>query len=439
MSHPEIDWAYVGRLPTVVVDRSDLDLVELCLGGALAPTFELAEPMADPNDAYVLTDPRSTPIALARRDMAGELTLVPLRPIAQTRGPHGDPNIRLPASAVRPLVQDGTTLAVAFGDLPSRSDLDVARAAIAEKAPVHVAWCVLAGRGGDSDAYAPALVRATTRLADEWKTDLHVVKVVVPWSSRNILKTLVWIGDEPLTTEVVLHGYGANSTTEIGDLRHRGARNETDELAQAWQREASRLFPDASVAEMRKTMPHSPRDGSHHGAVVMFTGLSGSGKSTLARAFADAIHDEYEQAVSLLDGDEFRQLMSYGLGFDRASRELNIKRIGYVSALVAKHGGIAVAAPIAPFADTRAEVRRLAEEQGVFMLVHMATPLEICESRDSKGMYARARAGIVTEFTGISSPYEAPEDADVTIDSSATSVEDSLELLLAEFRRRLAP
>jgi sulfate adenylyltransferase len=152
----------------------------------------------------------------------------------------------------------------------------------------------------------------------------------------------------------------------------------------------------------------------------MFTGFSGSGKSTLARDVAEWLTLHSARTVSLLDGDRVRQLLSAGLGFDEASRALNIRRIGFVAAEVARHGGVAICSPIAPAAEVRAEVREMAERVGDFLLVHVSTPLEECERRDLKGLYARARAGTLPNFTGISSPYDVPTDADLTIDTSRT-------------------
>jgi adenylyl-sulfate kinase len=157
---------------------------------------------------------------------------------------------------------------------------------------------------------------------------------------------------------------------------------------------------------------------SRRGLVVMFTGLSGSGKSTLARDVTDRITTSSTRTVSLLDGDRVRQLLSSGLGFDEASRELNVRRIGFVAAEVARHGGIAICSPIAPSARTRAEVREMAERVGDFLLVHVSTPLEECERRDLKGLYAAARQGTVVHFTGISAPYDVPTDADLLVDTS---------------------
>lgn len=185
-------------------------------------------------------------------------------------------------------------------------------------------------------------------------------------------------------------------------------------------------WPAASLAAWRRWRP--PR--SERGLVLFFTGLSGSGKSTVARAVVDRLAELGDRKVTLLDGDEVRRHLSAGLGFSRADRDRNIERIGFVAAEVARHGGLAVCAPIAPFAVTRARVRDLAEAAGDFVLVHVATPLEECERRDRKGLYARARAGEIAEFTGISSPYEPPEDADLAIDTSAVSIHDARDQVL---------
>jgi sulfate adenylyltransferase len=163
------------------------------------------------------------------------------------------------------------------------------------------------------------------------------------------------------------------------------------------------------------------------GLVVFFTGLSGSGKSTLAKALAD--HLAVDRTVTLLDGDIVRRMLSSGLGFDRAGRDLNVRRIGFVAAEVARHGGIAVCAPIAPYAESRAAVRELVEAVGDLVLVHVATPLAECERRDVKGLYRKARAGVVTQFTGISDPYDEPLDAELRVDTSGASLPQSLALI----------
>jgi sulfate adenylyltransferase len=189
--------------------------------------------------------------------------------------------------------------------------------------------------------------------------------------------------------------------------------------------------PPAVAAELRAARPPRHR----RGVTVFFTGLSGSGKSTVARGLADALVERGGRTITLLDGDVVRRLLSSGLTFSKADRDLNIRRIGYVAAEVTRHGGLAICAPIAPYAATRAEVRRMVSEVGDFVLIHVATPLAECERRDRKGLYAKARAGLIPEFTGISDPYEEPGDADLVLDTSLlapdAAVQAVLELLVS--------
>jgi sulfate adenylyltransferase len=212
---------------------------------------------------------------------------------------------------------------------------------------------------------------------------------------------------------------GELSDGELGELLDSG------EPLPAW------LMPAGVAAELRRARP--PR--SARGVVVFCTGLSGSGKSTLARDLRDALLERGDRTVSLLDGDLVRQLLSAGLTFSREDRDLNIARIGYVATEVARHGGIAICAPIAPYAAARERVRRMVSEVGDFVLVHVSTPLEVCEARDRKGLYAKARAGVIGSFTGISDPYEEPDDADVVIDTSQVSRHDAVAAVLRELSR----
>ena len=212
---------------------------------------------------------------------------------------------------------------------------------------------------------------------------------------------------------------GELSDGELGELLDRG-----DPLP-AW------LMPAAVAVELRRARP--PR--SARGIVVFCTGLSGSGKSTLARDLRDALLERGDRTVSLLDGDLVRRLLSAGLTFSRADRDLNIARIGYVAAEIARHGGIAICAPIAPYAAARAGVRAMVSEVGDFLLVHVSTPLEVCEARDLKGLYAQARAGVIGSFTGISDPYEVPDDADIVIDTSVMSRHDAVAAVLGQLTR----
>jgi sulfate adenylyltransferase len=174
---------------------------------------------------------------------------------------------------------------------------------------------------------------------------------------------------------------------------------------------------------------------NRQGLVLFFTGLSGSGKSTLARALVDLLLEQGERTVTSLDGDVVRRNLSAGLTFSKEDRETNIRRIGWVAAEISRHRGVAVVSPIAPFDETRQQVRAMVEDAGgVFFLVHVATPLEECERRDRKGLYAKARAGEISEFTGISSPYEEPQDADVRVDTTGRTIEDALHEVLVGLR-----
>ena len=161
------------------------------------------------------------------------------------------------------------------------------------------------------------------------------------------------------------------------------------------------------------------------GVTVFLTGLSGAGKSTIADALIADLEAE-GRPVTVLDGDVVRTHLSSELSFSKEHRDLNIRRIGFVAGEVVKHGGTVVVAAIAPYETAREEARKLVEEHGRFVLVHLATPLEVCEARDVKGLYARARAGEIPEFTGVSDPYEPPARAEVTIDTSVTPLEESV-------------
>ncbi|RFS84686.1 adenylyl-sulfate kinase [Actinomadura spongiicola] len=203
-------------------------------------------------------------------------------------------------------------------------------------------------------------------------------------------------------------------------------RERLDELLDAGEPIPDWFTPPAVARELALARP--PK--LSRGITVFFTGLSGSGKSTVARGLADALIERGGRTVTLLDGDVVRRMLSSGLTFSRADRDLNIRRIGFVAAEITRHGGTAICAPIAPYAATRAEVRRMVSAVGDFILVHVSTPLEECERRDRKGLYAKARAGVIPEFTGISDPYEKPDDADLTLDTSRMSPREAVDKVL---------
>ncbi len=185
------------------------------------------------------------------------------------------------------------------------------------------------------------------------------------------------------------------------------------------------------VKELRRT--HPPRH--RQGFTVFFTGLSGSGKSTIANVLLVKFLEVGGRPVTLLDGDIVRKNLSSELGFSKEHRDINIHRIGFVASEITKNGGIAICAPIAPYDSVRQENRAMIEPLGGYILVHVATPLEVCEQRDRKGLYAKARAGIIKEFTGISDPYEPPDDADVVIDTTDTTPEEAAQKIILHLEK----
>jgi len=190
-------------------------------------------------------------------------------------------------------------------------------------------------------------------------------------------------------------------------------------------------FPDV-VRELQRSYPPRHRQGF----TVFFTGLSGSGKSTIANVLRTKFLEMGGRPVTLLDGDIVRKHLSSELGFSKEHRDINIRRIGFVASEITKNGGIAICAPIAPYDSIRKEVRAMIQPLGGFILVHLSTSLEICEGRDRKGLYAKARAGLVKEFTGISDPYEAPADAEVVIDTSELSPEEAAQEIFLHLERQ---
>jgi len=179
-------------------------------------------------------------------------------------------------------------------------------------------------------------------------------------------------------------------------------------------------YPEV-VKELRRSRPPKARQGF----TVLLTGLSGAGKSTIAHALMNKLMELGGRPVTLLDGDIVRKHLSSELGFSREHREINVQRIGFVASEITKNGGIAICAPIAPYASTRRVVREMIQEHGGFLEVYVCTSLETCEQRDRKGLYARARRGEIEHFTGISDPYEAPENPDLDIDTDDFSPDEA--------------
>jgi sulfate adenylyltransferase len=190
-------------------------------------------------------------------------------------------------------------------------------------------------------------------------------------------------------------------------------------------------FPEV-LAELRRCYP--PR--SEQGLTLFFTGLSGAGKSTTARALMRKLMEVDPRPVTLLDGDSVRRHLSTELGFSRQHRDLNVQRVGYVAGEITKNRGIAICALIAPYRTARRQVRQMVAQHGGFVEVYISTPLEVCEARDRKGLYARARAGLIKQFTGIDDVYEEPDDAEITIDTSGMTPEDAAQEILLFLEQR---
>jgi len=406
---------------THVLSPDGLDLLELALGGG-APWVA---PSGVPAGPVTLLDAENTPLAAVGEDGGA---LRPVRPFARAAGPHWDPALRRPAADVRAdleaAAQGGEPVAVVVAEAPTRSEVEALGALVGDAAPVLL--LVPASRRSPAAGHvgAPGLVRVAQDLAGRLDArGRPTTVVVVPWPAD---------APDALRWSDVGAQYGAARTELLAAHRSPDARDRVAALATLWSDAVADLYPEVGAAEVvRAAATARPR-----GAVVFFTGLSGSGKSTVARALAAELDDEGLH-TTLLDGDEVRHHLSKGLGFDKESRELNVERIGYVASLVSSHGGVAVAAPIAPFETGRARVRELAEAAGAFLLVHVSTPLEVCEARDRKGLYAKARRGEIPEFTGISSPYEAPIDADVVIDTSRVDVAEAVGQVRAALAERL--
>ncbi len=425
--------------PRLVLDGDGLDVLELALGGAI-PGLPASVGVTSDGE-WVLTDRENSPLAHLRVDPAGDSTLRPLRPMPTGVGPRWDPAVRRPARDVRgelrDLIGSGPVVGFVVDELPTVSDLQAVLERVRASDAAAVLWAVPVARHGDGPGpvSGAALARASRSLAETLASDLAgppVIPLIVPWPGRGRDGQL-----DVIPIDEVIAAYGATETRHVRDLRSPATDRRLAGLDDAFERDVSAIYPPASAAEFiaaRERRVRSVRSG----AVIFFTGLSGSGKSTIARALSDALRDRGSR-VTLLDGDEVRQHLSAELGFDAASRERNIDRIAFVASLVAAHGGIAVAAPIAPFAAGRQAARTMAENEGVFLLVYVDTPLAVCEARDRKGLYAEARAGRIPDFTGISSPYEHPDDADVVIDTSTTSVEEAVAVIIEALERAAGP
>jgi sulfate adenylyltransferase len=426
----------IHELPRVVLDEADLDVLELALGGALPDGVGLVAPSSAvaSERSLLLTDRENTPLAVFESEVAGVPSLPrpgrvrAVQPRAMRIGEASDPALRRAAFDVRDAAEPATgrgVLAITFSELPTRMDLARAHDLIEDRAPGLVLWVALVSTKTGHNPLAPSADAVTRAVAVAAPKDAVVVVVPAATLDSVLLRPLFGTED-PVRS--IMSGYGATHVFDAIAARTDEERERVgDFVFGVGDSTIEQLYPVVSATEYarfaRAAASRVP------GAVVLFTGLSGSGKSTVARALAERLEHSVAAPVTLLDGDEVRQLLSSELGFDRASRELNVQRVGYVASLLARAGGIAIAAPIAPFDASRQEIRARVTGHGVFLLVYVSTPLEVCEARDRKGLYARARAGELLDFTGISSPYEAPVDADITVNTDTMTVRESVDAI----------
>ena len=426
---PDLSWLHlmlVGALPLQyrLSTASDTDRV-------FAPALEMQEHRLAPGDTVDLLDPEGVTLA--------ELTVAAVkgRNVAGTVAPRSgfsivDHNaLRGEPAAVSKAWPTESVWAL-WVDAPVPHAVRESTRAAARRAGATVAEVVAVPTGRETSRAANAPVRLA--LAHTTRDDSDRV-IVVPWPE------LAWDGAGVQMRAAIAAAYGATEliiadpgltrsdtaipvvAAEVPDEQRSIATSMLDD----WVLHGQPLPDWAAESEVADEIAKVHRPSSRTGLTILLSGLSGSGKSTVARSLAVRLVERETRSVTLLDGDVVRHHLSKGLGFSRADRITNVLRIGFVASEITKAGGIAVCCPIAPYDETRKQVRDMVDEHGTFVLVHVATPLAECERRDRKGLYAKARRGEIPEFTGISDPYETPSDADVVIDTTGRTIQECVD------------
>ncbi|WP_433828439.1 adenylyl-sulfate kinase [Actinoplanes sp. CA-015351] len=428
--------------------------VTLEIPGELAQTLDPGDPR---RRTVVLTDPEGAPVAAIEVSDAWQTGVNRFGVGGQVRrmgdGGHGPfQRLRRTPEEVIALLPPGRVLGV-IADRPLHRPQLAQIAHAAKTLAAHLLILVpVSGPGPDGlppeslvrsvfaarDRMPPATIVAVPLLTrgDEMRDALLRAKVAQAYGVTHVLSTehtLSGAGVRVLVPRELAYDNRDGQWRWRDDIPPRNRRlamtpAEIDDLLDRGFPLPEWHTPPAVAKELARVRP--PR--RHRGLVVFFTGLSGSGKSTIARNLADAMRENGDRTITLLDGDVVRRELTAGLGFSKADRDANVRRIGWVAAEVGRHRGMAVACPIAPYEAARAAARRMAVEAGAgFVLVHVATPLEVCERRDRKGLYARARAGQLRGMTGIDDPYEEPGNAELTIDTTTMTVPEAVEVVLA--------
>ncbi|MFA9432278.1 adenylyl-sulfate kinase [Egicoccus sp. AB-alg2] len=408
--------------PSYDLAATQVDDLELVLDGLLDPhVIEVPTDVADgwePGDRVALRDPEGTMVAALEVTAVAPGAAGAVRVDGHLEGVARPQRWTFrdlrptPADLREQLAVHDTVLAVVTDRALHLDDVEHLRAEVGSNR-AHLLLVQLERSELGADATA-AVTRALGAVLPELRVPTTLA--LLPSSPR------LHADDMEERLDAVARALGAHQRIRLGRL---GA--DVDAAIRAGDTVATDATYPAVEAQLRAA--HPPRHD--RGLVVLFTGLSGSGKSTVANALRGRLLERGDHRVTLLDGDLVRKHLSKGLGFSRDDRATNVRRIGFVAAEIARHGGVAICAPIAPEAGVRDDVAAMVREAGAgFVLVHVATPLEVCEARDRKGLYAKARAGLVKGFTGIDDPYDEPTSPDVRLDTTSADVQSCAKQVL---------